>query len=178
MLYSLLIAVRSKGDRLIFTCTCFLTKIYVSVGLAWTGYWCWSVAYKDCFSINSWTACDGIKSVVINNWFINILHYSDVIMSVIGSQITSLTIVYSTAYSGIDQRKHQRSTSLAFVRGIHWWLVNSPHKGPVTWKMFHLMMSSWDTSDGFSKVTTHRICIQFVMFCYVMVMSLVLDGLT
>ena len=48
------------------------------------------------------------------------------------SQITSLRIVYSTVYSGPDQRKHQISASLAFMRGIHRWLVNSPHKGPVT----------------------------------------------
>ena len=61
--------------------------------------------------------------------------YSDVIMGVMASQITSLTIVYSTFDSGADQRKHQSSTSLAFVRGIHRW-VNSPHKGPITWKMF------------------------------------------
>ena len=45
-------------------------------------------------------------------------HYNDVIMSAIVSQITSLTIVYSTVYSGADQRKHQSSTSLAFVRGF------------------------------------------------------------
>ena len=38
--------------------------------------------------------------------------------------------------SGQDQRKHQSSASLAFVRGIHRWPVNSPHKGPVTRKMF------------------------------------------
>ena len=48
-------------------------------------------------------------------------HYNDVIMSAMASQITSLTIVYSTVYSGADQRKHQSSASLAFVRGI-------PHK--------------------------------------------------
>ena len=48
----------------------------------------------------------------------------------------SLTIVYSTVYSGADQRKHQNSVSLAFVRGIHLWQVNSPHKGPVMRKMF------------------------------------------
>ena len=52
------------------------------------------------------------------------------------SQITSLTIVYSTVYSSADQRKQQSSTSLAFVQGIHQWPVNSPHKGPVTLKMF------------------------------------------
>ena len=58
--------------------------------------------------------------------FVPILHYSDVITGAMASQITSLTIVYSTVYSGADQRKHQRSASLAFVRGIHRWPVNSP----------------------------------------------------
>ena len=63
-------------------------------------------------------------------------HYNDVIISAMASQITSLTIVYSTVYSGADQRKHQSSASLAFVRGIHRWPVNSPHKGPAARKMF------------------------------------------
>ena len=53
-------------------------------------------------------------------------------MSTMASQITSLTIVYSAVYSGRDQRKHQSSASLAIVRGIHRWPVNSPHKWPVT----------------------------------------------
>ena len=57
-------------------------------------------------------------------------HYNDVIMGAIASQITSLTIVYSTFYSGADQRKHQSSASLVFVCGIQRWPVNSPHKGP------------------------------------------------
>ena len=60
----------------------------------------------------------------------------DVIMGAIASLITSLTIVYSTVYSDEDQRKHQSSASLAFVWGIHRGAVNSPHKWPVTWKMF------------------------------------------
>ena len=63
-------------------------------------------------------------------------HYSDVIMTTIASQITSLAIVYSTIYSDADERKHQSSASLAFVRGIHRGPVNSPHKWPVTRKMF------------------------------------------
>ena len=63
-------------------------------------------------------------------------HHSDAIMGTMASQITSVSIVYLTVCSCPDQRKHQSSTSLAFVRGIHRWLVNSPHKGPVTWKMF------------------------------------------
>ena len=63
-------------------------------------------------------------------------HYGDVIMGAIASQITSLTIVYSIVYSDADQRKHQSYASLAFVRGIHRRPVNSPHKWPVTLKMF------------------------------------------
>ena len=63
-------------------------------------------------------------------------HYNDAIMGSTASQITSLTIVYSTVYSGVDQRKQQSPASLAFVRGIHRSPVNSPHKGPVTRKMF------------------------------------------
>ena len=51
-------------------------------------------------------------------------HYGDVIIRTMASQITSLTIVCSTVYSDTDQRKHQSSAS------------NSPHKGPVTRKMF------------------------------------------
>ena len=57
-------------------------------------------------------------------------------MGEITSQITSLTIVYSTDYSDADHRKHQSSASLAFVRVIHRGPVNSPHEWPVTRKMF------------------------------------------
>ena len=74
-------------------------------------------------------------------------HYSDVIMSTVASPITSFTIVYSTVYSGKGERD-QSSASLAFVRGIHWWPVNSPHKRPVTRKMF-----------PFDDVIMWRICI-------------------
>ena len=56
-------------------------------------------------------------------------HYNDVIMSAMASQITSLTIVYSTFYSGADKRKHQSSASLA-------------RKGQWRGKCFHLMTSS------------------------------------
>ena len=63
-------------------------------------------------------------------------------MSAIASQITSLTIVYSTVYSGADQRKHQSSASLAFVWGIHRdrWIPRT--KGQLRGKCFHLMTSS------------------------------------
>ena len=72
----------------------------------------------------------GIVVVISNilSW-----HYSDVIMSAMASQITSLTIVYSTFYSGADQRKNKSSASLAFAGNSP---VSSPHKRPVTRKMF------------------------------------------
>ena len=63
-------------------------------------------------------------------------HYNDVIMDAIASQITSLTIVFSTVYSDANQRKHEISVSKAFVHGIHQGPVNSLHKWPVMRKIF------------------------------------------
>ena len=62
-------------------------------------------------------------------------HYNDVIMGAIASQITSLTIVYSSVYSGAGQSKHQIPRDWP-LWGIHRGPVNSPHKWPVTRKMF------------------------------------------
>ena len=72
-------------------------------------------------------------------------------MGAIASQITGLTIVYSTVYSYADQRKHHSSASLGFVWGIHRGPVNSLHKWPATRKMFpfddiimnHAMENTW-----------------------------------
>ena len=64
------------------------------------------------------------------------VHYGDLITSAMGIQVTGVSIICSAICSGADRRKHQGSASLAFVRGIHQWLVNSPHKGPVTRKLF------------------------------------------
>ena len=69
-------------------------------------------------------------------------YYIDVIMNAMASQITGVSIVYSTICSGAVERRHQSSASLAFVRGIHRWPVNYPLKGPVTRKCFHLMTLS------------------------------------
>ena len=57
-------------------------------------------------------------------------------MSATASQITCVSIVCSIVCIGVDQRRHQSSTLLVFGRGIHLWPVDSPHKGPVTRKMF------------------------------------------
>ena len=79
-------------------------------------------------------------------------HYNDVIVSTMASQITSPAIVYSADYSGADQRKHQNTAWLAFVREIHRGPVNYPHKGPVTGKMFPfddvIIDSFFSNNDG------------------------------
>ena len=95
-----------------------------------------------------------------SEWFtssvkINVIHYSDAIMGAMASQISSLVIVYSTIYSCTDQRKHQSSASLAFVRGIHRWPVNSPHKGPVTRKMIPF-------DDGIMEPIQNVFCFVFI----------------
>ena len=76
--------------------------------------------------------CSRTQNITFSDDGSNVIHYGDVIMGAIASQITSLTIVYSTVYSDADERKHQSSASLAFERGID----RSPHKWPVTRKMF------------------------------------------
>ena len=68
--------------------------------------------------------------------FLILTHYRDVIMSTMATQITSVSTVWSIVCSATDQRNHQSSASLAFVGGIHRWPVNSPHKEPVTRKIF------------------------------------------
>ena len=71
-------------------------------------------------------------------------------MSAKASQITGVSIVYLTVSSGADQIKHQSFASLAFVRGIHRYQENSPHKGPVTRKMFPF-------DDGIMKSTMDQL---------------------
>ena len=66
------------------------------------------------------------------------------------------SIVCSTVDSGADQRKHQSSASLAFVRGTHRSLVNSPHKGPVTRKK----VSIWWRHHA-TRTSTHS----YILWC-------------
>ena len=77
--------------------------------------------------------------IILAQW-----HYTDVIMTTMASQITSLTVVHSIVYSNEDQRKHESSASLTFVLGIHRdrWIPRT--KGQLRGKCFHLMTSSWD----------------------------------
>ena len=67
------------------------------------------------YNYPSFSSCFPFK----RDYIIPPLHYNDVVMTTMASQITSLTVVYSTVYSDVDQRKHQSSASLAFVWGIH-----------------------------------------------------------
>ena len=102
------------------------------------------------------TGSGSLDIFVCLNWH---THYSDILMSAVESQITVVSIVYSTVFSGADQRKYQSSASLAFVRGIHRWPMNSPHEGPVTWKMFPfddviIKMTILHRQPNFNKGTT------------------------
>ena len=107
-------------------------------GLGWpyhATWWSLSILSSE-FILDINSALDtGLEHDAAIKWK-HFCHYSDVIIGTIASQITSLTIVYSIVYSDADQRKHQSSASLAFVQGIHRGPVNSPHKWPVTRKMF------------------------------------------
>ena len=92
--------------------------------------------------MNSLYLCDSDVSILASStkksWHQNTfcMYYSDVIMSAIASQIIDVSIVCSTVCSGADQRKHQSSVSLAFVRGIHRWPGDPPHERSITQEMF------------------------------------------
>ena len=86
--------------------------------------------------------CLHCNEIIQHTKWRGLCHYIDVKMTTVASQITSLTVVYSTVYSAADQRKHQSSASLAFVWGIHRdrWIPRT--KGQLRGKCFHLMTSS------------------------------------
>ena len=82
-------------------------------------------------------------------------------MSVMAHQITGVSMVCTTVCSGADQTKHQSSASLAFMRGIRRWSVNSPHKGPVTRKIFPfddvIMFKQRKSTQWFQRCTFRNI---------------------
>ena len=100
--------------------------------------------------------CTGIRGLMDHE-----IHYDDVIMGAMASQITSLTVVYSTAYLDVDQRKHQSSTSLAFGR----WIPRT--NGQKREKCFHLMTSSWC-----ARFFVHNFCVNNIMLSNVCPRSL------
>ena len=77
-----------------------------------------------------WLGAEQATSHYLNQcWHISLEYicdqFIDVIMCAMAPQMTGASIVYTIVGSGADQRKHQSSTPLAFVNGIHRWLVNS-----------------------------------------------------
>ena len=79
----------------------------------------------------------------------NSIHYNDVIMNSLASQVTNPSIVFSTVYS----RRRSKKISKLRVTGLY--AENSPvsgefpaHKGPVTRKMFPfddvIMQHAWE----------------------------------
>ena len=116
-----------------FSSAVMLSTIFWAVGkrktqIMWFRHFAKS-SVKTTYHAMSWDPASGCTGLALT-------HYTDVTMSVMASQITNVWIVCSTVCSGEDQRNHQSLASLAFVRGIHRWPVNFPHKGLVTRKMF------------------------------------------
>ena len=95
----------------------------------------WFSSEKNCVILSfveSYFKSSGVACVI---HFLNLLQWRH--NEPEASQITSITIVYSTVYSRRRSKKASKlRASLAFVWGIHWSPVNSPHKGQVTRKMF------------------------------------------
>ena len=111
----------------------------------------------------------------LNAWKV---HYNDVIMGAIASQITSLTIVFSSVYLDTDQRKHQGSAPMAFVRGIHRRPVNSPHKWPVTRKMFPFddVIMNWFLSNKLGYLSCYGVLLNTcILIKYWIMASILLD---
>ena len=72
-------------------------------------------------------------------------------MGAIASQITSLTIVYSTVYPDADQRKHQSSASLAFVRGIHRGPASNAENVSIWWRHHVVGVIKWAPGTSVSE---------------------------
>ena len=119
--------------RFCFILTITAIYIFASVQVVWLT--CSSSMCSEESNATAYWSFNG-RGLIPNTFLFTQNHYIDVIMTTMASQITSLTVVYSIFYSGADQRKHQSSASLAFVLGNSPGPVNSPHKRPVTRKMF------------------------------------------
>ena len=117
-------------------------KLQISLNVIVTALSLYESLFRIPVSVYHASSCGNIDSFIRHMSIIFIchgrllLHYDDVIMGSMASPITSLTIVYSTVYSGADQGKHQSPASLDFVRVIYQVPENSVHKWPVTPKMF------------------------------------------
>ena len=75
-------------------------------------------------------------------------------MGAMASQITRLTIVYSTVYSGADQGKHQSFAGRAFVTGELPAQMASSAENVSIWWRHHVIFSTEDSGMTLSIVTT------------------------
>ena len=79
-------------------------------------------------------------------------------MGEMASQITSRPIVYLIVYSGADQRKHQSSASLAFVREFPAQMATNAENASIWWrhhasqKMGFVWMSLSHTAQGYVQI--------------------------
>ena len=112
-------------------------------------------------------------------------HHNGDIMSAMASQITGVSIVCPTVCFSTDQRKHQSFASLAFMRGIHRWSVDSPHEGLVTRKMLPFDDVIVSTAKGSislerrlsetSSDFTQHFVVYFAFYTYELVYSVISD---
>ena len=126
----------------------YILPIYVSISKPWCWFWFKSLLIKE-------TRFDELAASLMAACFL--LQWRHNWMGAMASQITGLASVYSTVYSGADQRKHQSSASVAFVWGIHWSPVNSPTQRVSNADFFfHLMTSSCIGCDEAKPFNPHR----------------------
>ena len=115
---------KSSPTRLYVQCF-VLINIQIIIKVSY--YWPFVMGNHRRWTVDHLKCCHLWERVSIS-WVQNqipvlIDHYNDVVVSAMASQITSLTIIYSTVLSGADQWKHQSSASLALARGIHRWIT-------------------------------------------------------
>ena len=89
-------------------------------------------------------------------------HYRDIIMGAMASPITSLTIVYSTVYSGADQRKHRSSASLVIGEFLAQMASNA--KNVSIWWRHHAVspFTCWPEFKKHKNVLSFSIISQYV----------------
>ena len=128
--------------------------------------WHFHHSVKNIISITNYFSTWMNNHIHTKLWGVN--HYSDIIMGAMASQITSFRIVYSTVYSGADHTKPQISASLAFVGEIHQWPVDSPHKGPLNWKIFPFDYTIMHSCLNFSNnLVILKLLLKFSMSNYI-----------
>ena len=138
-----ILAVSTKSPFHEWLCHPNYNEVIAKKLYTWLGN-CDVVACAKCCSVMM--PYNGVTPIPIFHMIRITAHYTDVIMSAMASQITSLATVYSTVYLRRRSKKISKLRITGLVRGSNWWPVNSRHKGPVTRKCFYLITSSCEKS--------------------------------